>query len=73
MSDEVADRPWHGKENPLEALHDWVKAEFARLDGRISALDGPPPVAEPPPVESTADPEPEPDEPHRGGRRGKGS
>ena len=74
MSDEPTPRPWHGTENPFEALHDWVVAEIARVDARITALDGPPP-AEPapePPVEPPVEPapEPEPEEPTRG-RRGK--
>lgn len=30
MSDSIP-RPWHGAENPLEALHDWMLAELAAL------------------------------------------
>jgi len=29
-------RPWHGHANPLEALHDWMKAELAALEARLS-------------------------------------
>lgn len=42
-------RPWHGKENPLEALHDWVVAEFDKLkgkDGKKEPTDGNPPPAD---------------------------
>ena len=26
-------RPWHGTDNPLEAMYQWVSAELAKLRG----------------------------------------
>lgn len=60
-------RPWHGKDNPMEALYDWVKAEMAgvhdKLD-RVKALVAPvatpvapePVVPAPGPVPPVAEP-----------------
>ncbi len=35
MTEEDA-RPWHGTENPLEAMFQWIKAEIAALKRPIS-------------------------------------
>ena len=40
-------RPWHGADNPLEALHDWVIAEIAKVRAEMSGAVEP--AAEPPP------------------------
>lgn len=36
----VDPRPWHGSDSPFEALHDWAKAEFERLEKLIPGKKG---------------------------------
>ena len=44
---DTVDRPWHGKANPYEALHDWMKGELARLEARLPRPVAPPVVSAP--------------------------
>jgi hypothetical protein len=34
-------RPWHGAENPYEAIWEWAKGEIARLEGEIAKISAP--------------------------------
>jgi hypothetical protein len=34
-------RPWHGTDNPFEALHDWMVKEMTALEARVKPAPAP--------------------------------
>jgi hypothetical protein len=42
-------RPWHGTDNPLEAMYRWVTSEIVRLEARL-VPPAPAPAAPPAPA-----------------------
>lgn len=47
MADDTQ-RPWHGKDNPMEAMYQWVKSEIARVEGPRTNVPQPIPHPNPP-------------------------
>lgn len=54
-------RPWHGKVNPMEAIHDWMAGEIAALKAEIAKLRSTPtPTPSPAPAPVVMSPPPPP-------------
>ena len=60
MADDLS-RPWHGADNPFEALYSWTRDRMAALESRLPPLS--PPAAITPEVQVATDAPPVSTEP----------